>query len=177
MILGKPAKVRLLRKIRRLRVCHGDLKLRMRGWMKLGLWHRLGVVLSVVWVAGASTVIVLPRLVHASEASKSDRTACLSAKGEATRILRENPPVTGDRGRLTPSEFSELKQLTAEARRSAVQQLNRNCDNQYKETRDRVIHGLWTTLLREAGLPLFLAWLLTYLTLWAIRWILAGDEV
>jgi hypothetical protein len=128
-------------------------------------------------VVGASGVIVLPLLIHAFEAANSARTSCFSAKGQAARTLRENPQITGDRGRLTPSEFGELKELTNEARRSAVQQLNRNCDGEYYEAREGLIHALWRDLLGKIAFPVLLAWLLICLTFWAIRWVLADNEV
>lgn len=143
--------------------------------MKLGIWHRLGVVLSFAWVAAASALLVSPRLIHTLEAANSARTLCFSARGQAARTLRENSPVTGSRGRLTPSEFNELKELTIEARRGALQQINRNCDREYYMERQHALHELWGSLLAKVALPIMLAWLLVYLAIWAVRWILAAD--
>jgi hypothetical protein len=143
--------------------------------MRLNMWHRLGVALSVTWLVGASALVLAPPYINSSQAADAAERACLSDQTQAKALLREAAgSLTGGRGHLTPAEFEELKRLTAQARAIGTKQLSRDCSSEGTEAREQLMRGTGVEWLKKVLLPVLSAWLLAYLVLWIGRWVLAG---
>jgi hypothetical protein len=115
----------------------------------LNMWQRLGVVLSLLWIAGGGLW----------QRSSDVKLASLKWSAEYDFCTGFNPY---ERKATWTPPSSERKVM---------------CANEAEAARYSAMKGSWGNVAFVAFAPVLLGWLLAYIVLWVAKWVLGGRKI